>query len=110
MARRSHPVDSWSEDVHGTYEAHQLSTSVGNPEVGSKSTAHSTSGDQTGTLVVHKDLNQASEDNARQTCGENPPESSKVNGTLKVVPADNSFFTQLSSPSTSSISPGRFVI
>ncbi|KAK4786203.1 hypothetical protein SAY86_002892 [Trapa natans] len=36
-----------------------------------------------------------------------PTKSNQVNGILKVVPA-NSFFTQLSSPSTSSISPGRY--
>ncbi|KAK4762895.1 hypothetical protein SAY86_008663 [Trapa natans] len=105
-AGRTRPVDSWSEDVHGIYETHQLTTSVGNPDIGIKGMAHSTSSDKTGTLVVHNDLKQANEDNARQTSGESPTESSKVNGILKVVPA-NSFFAQLSSPSTSSISLGR---
>ncbi|XP_031401243.1 uncharacterized protein LOC116211146 isoform X2 [Punica granatum] len=108
LPRRPRPVDAWSENVHGTYEARQLTTSVGNPVDGIKNMAHSSSGDQTGTLVVHKDMNQDSEDTARQTRGESHSESSKVNGTLKVIHADNSGFNQLSSPSTSSISPSRY--
>lgn len=110
MARRSHPVDARSENDHGTYEAHQLTASVGNPEGGIKSMVHSSSGDQTGTLVVRKDLNQASEGTATQTHGVSPLEGIKVNGPLKVVHDNNSCFAQLSSPSTSSISPSRFVI
>lgn len=104
---RPRSVDAWSKNVRGTYKAHRLNTSVENFEGGIQSMVHSSSNDQTGTVVVHKDLNQESEDTTRQTRGESPSENHKVNGTLNVVPADR--FIQLSSPSNSYISPGRFV-
>ncbi|KAG8663168.1 hypothetical protein MANES_01G184200v8 [Manihot esculenta] len=90
MAQRSHYVDQWNERVDGPYEVHP-----------------------SGGLVLHHDITLNIEDPATKNQVESPSDSSKINGTLKVLPggqapADNTGLSQLSSPSTASFSPRRY--
>lgn len=115
MAGISRPVDEWSENVHGTYEIHPVTASIGNPENNIKSMNRSSLVDQRRTLVIDKDINLRHGDTARPTCTERLPESSDINETLKgigsgQIPADNSGLAKLSSPSTSSFSTSRLLL
>ncbi|XP_065877036.1 uncharacterized protein [Euphorbia lathyris] len=65
------------------------------------------------TLVLHQDLKHNDEDSAIKRRAESHSDSSRINGTLRVVPggqghAENIGLSQLSSPSNQSISPKRY--
>lgn len=110
MRQRSHSVDPWPEHVHGSYEGHLSANSVGNQHDKVKSIGNTSIVDPTGTLVLHHDLRRPSDAVIQSNEGTHS-EGSKVNGTVKMLPAgqspvDNAGF---SSPSTTSFSPGRYL-
>lgn len=112
MAQRSRSVDTWNERVHGSYEPNHSVPSIINQENRVKSMANAFGTGPPGPLVLRPDLKPNS-DPALQNQAESHPESNKISGTLKVFPggtplADNIGFSQVSSPSTTSFSPGRY--
>ncbi|KAF8018201.1 hypothetical protein BT93_H3180 [Corymbia citriodora subsp. variegata] len=85
--------------------------SVGNPEEVVNSIGGTLPRDQTGTIIVHKEV--SNQNVARHTQEEAHSERNKANGTLKVlpgphIPTNNTGFSQLSSPSATSFSPNRY--
>ncbi|XP_058008864.1 uncharacterized protein LOC110648159 isoform X2 [Hevea brasiliensis] len=105
IAQRSHSIDQWNERVNGPYEVHQSVPSVGDLEDKVKSMGSTSAVHQSGTLNR--------EDPAMKSQVESHSDSSKINGTLKVLPGgqapvDNAGLSQLSSPSTTSVSPSRY--
>ncbi|KAK9292736.1 hypothetical protein L1049_020715 [Liquidambar formosana] len=113
MVRRPHSVDPWDGRGNGPYGAQQSVPSVGNQDDRVRSMGNTTVVDQQHGLVLHPESVPNSGDPAVLTHAENRSESSKMNGTLKVLPvgqspADNTNFSQFSSPSTTSYSPGRY--
>lgn len=109
VAQRSHSVDHWSEHVHGSYEVHQSVNSLGNQQDRVKRTGNTSVVDSPGTLVLHHDL-EPNRDSALQSHEVTHSESSKINGTVKVLPGqlptENAGF---SSPLSTSFSPGRYL-
>lgn len=104
VAQRPRSVDTWNDRIHGSYE--------GNREDRVKSTGNASVAVPPGPLVLHLDLKQNS-DAAIPSPAESHSQSSKINGTLKVFPggtppADNTGFSQFPSPSTTSLSSGRY--
>uniref|UniRef100_A0A5B6ZEA9 DUF7046 domain-containing protein n=1 Tax=Davidia involucrata TaxID=16924 RepID=A0A5B6ZEA9_DAVIN len=111
-AQRPHSVDHWDDRVQVPHRAHQSVSSVANQPDGIRSMHNTYVRDSSGA-IVQQDLMQNSEDPAIQTRAESHSESSKINGTLKVLPggqthADSAGFSQLSSPSTTPFSPSRY--
>ncbi|XP_062158421.1 uncharacterized protein LOC133865915 isoform X2 [Alnus glutinosa] len=112
VAQRPRSFDTWNERIHGSYEAHQSVPSIGNQGDRLKSTGNTSVAVPPGPLVLHLDLKPNS-DAAIQSPAESHSESGKINGTLKVFPggmppADNTGFSQIPSPSTTSFSPVRY--
>lgn len=112
VAQRPRSFDTWNERIHGSYEAHQSVPSIGNQGDRLKSTGNTSVAVPPGPLVLHLDLKPNS-DAAIQSPAESHSESGKINGTLKVFPggmppADNTGFSQIPSPSTTSFSPIRY--
>lgn len=104
VAQRPRSVDTWNDRIHGSYE--------GNREDRVKSTGNASVAVPPDPLVLHLDLKQNS-DAAIPSPAESHFQSSKINGTLKVFPggtppADNTGFSQFPSPSTTSLSSGRY--
>lgn len=114
MNSRRHSVDPWNEQVHGPYEVHQAVSSVDSQEDKVKSMGNTFRVDPSDMLVVHQNLKPNSGGPAVQSHVESHSDSSKVNGTLKVLPrgqasVDNAGLTQFSSPSSISFSPSRYI-
>lgn len=70
--------------------------------------------DFSNTVTLHKDLIRNYEDLNMQTHEESRSEGSRANGILNILAGgqaatDNSGFSQLSSPSTTSFSPNRYL-
>ncbi|KAF5469685.1 hypothetical protein F2P56_013740 [Juglans regia] len=112
VAQRSRSVDTWNDRVHGSYEPHHSVPSIINQENRVKSMANAFGTGPPGPLALRPDLKPNS-DPALQNQAESHSESNKINGSLKVFPggtplADNIGFSQVSSPSTTSFSPGRY--
>uniref|UniRef100_A0A5B6ZCR1 Uncharacterized protein n=1 Tax=Davidia involucrata TaxID=16924 RepID=A0A5B6ZCR1_DAVIN len=110
-AQRPHSVDHWDDSVQVPHRAHESISSLANQAHGIRSMDNTYMHDPSGA-VVQQELMPDTEDPAMQTRKESHSESSKINGTLKVLPggqtpADNAGFSQLSSPSTTSFSPRR---
>ncbi|WCJ28944.1 hypothetical protein M5689_010611 [Euphorbia peplus] len=113
VAKRPHPVDQWNERINGPYEVHPSIPSVGDLEDKIKSMGTVPTVGPMDTLVLHQDLKHNDEDSVMRRRAENQSESSRINGTLGVVPGgqahtENAGLSQLSSPSAHSVSPGRY--
>lgn len=96
------------------YGAHQPALSVGDPEDSFRRMGDTTLRDQAGTIIVH-DIKPNNDSGDRLSHKGIHSESSKLNGTLEAtggpqVPVENSGFSQLSSPSASSLSLNRFYL
>ncbi|KAJ9146544.1 hypothetical protein P3X46_028793 [Hevea brasiliensis] len=112
VAQRSHSLDQWNERVHGPYDVHQSVLSVGDLEDKVKSMGATPAMHPSAMLALHEDLKFNREDPAIKSRVEGHSVSSKINGTLKVLPGgqattDNTV-SQLSSTSTTSFSPSRY--
>lgn len=87
---------------------------MGSQEDRTKSPGTTSLGDPSGTLVLHQESLKPNADASLQTRAETTHSgSSKINGTMKEhpgsqPPVDNAGFSHLSSPSTTSFSPGRY--
>lgn len=113
MAQRSHG-DPWKENLHGHNEFHQ-SVPPGSSVDGIRSNSNTSVVDPSGLLVPHHDLKPNVDGAALQSHLESNSISHKNNGMLKVhssrqVHSDIVGFSQLSSPSTASFSPTRYLI
>ncbi|XP_050387992.1 uncharacterized protein LOC126803216 isoform X3 [Argentina anserina] len=98
--------------IQGSYEAHRPVPPVGSQEDRIRSSVNSSGLDPSGTLVLRQESPNPNTDTL-QSNAETHSSSSKINGTVKEIPGsqqpgDNAGFSQLSSPSTTSVSPGRF--
>ncbi|KAM5558544.1 hypothetical protein ABKV19_020307 [Rosa sericea] len=112
-AQRPRSDDAWSDRVQGSYEAHQPVPPVGSQEDRIRSAVNTSVLDPSGTLVLHQESLKPRADAPLQSNVETHSSSSKINGTMKELPgsqqpADNAGLSHLSSPSTTSFSPGRF--
>ncbi|KAA8538841.1 hypothetical protein F0562_025533 [Nyssa sinensis] len=110
-ARRPHNVDHWEDSVQVPNRAHQTVSSLANQADGIRNIDNTYMHDPSGA-IIQQELMPNTEDHAIQTRAVSHSESSKINGTLNVLPggqtpADYAGFSQLSSPSTTSISPSR---
>ena len=104
--------DPWSDRVQGTYEAHQPVPPNGSQEDRIRSAVNSSRHDPSGTLVLHQESLKPNADAPVQNNAETDSSSNKINGTMKEIPqqsGDNAGFSHLSSPSTTSVSPGRYI-
>lgn len=114
MAQRSHG-DPWKENLHGPYEFHG-SVPLGSSQVDRiKSISNPSAVDPLGMLVLHHDLKPNVDGSTLQSHSESNSISHKNNGSLKVrsgrqVHPDIVGPSQLSSPSTASFSPTRYLI
>lgn len=111
---RRHNIDTWKESFRGPYEVHQSLPSVNNLEDRTKSMDYASADDPSSSLVLHQDLKPTDENAALQSRSYVHTESNKNNGTLKVLSggqanADTPGPSQLSSPSTTSFSPSRYL-
>lgn len=112
-AQRPRADDPWFERVQGSYEAHQRVPPVGSQEDRNRSAVNTSGLDPSGRLVLHQESLKPNADAPLQSNVETQSSSSKINGTMKELPgsqqpADNAGFSHLSSPSTTSFSPGRY--
>nr|XP_011469942.1 PREDICTED: uncharacterized protein LOC101294305 isoform X2 [Fragaria vesca subsp. vesca] len=112
-AQRPRADDPWFERVQGSYEAHQPVPPVGSQEDRNRSAVNTSGLDPSGRLVLHQESLKPNADAPLQSNAETQSSSSKINGTMKELPGsqqpvDNAGFSHLSSPSTTSFSPGRF--
>ncbi|KAK6923631.1 hypothetical protein RJ641_009831 [Dillenia turbinata] len=104
--QRAHIDDPWSVRIQGPYRAHQTVSSVAAQEGRVSTMDNASLHDLPGMLVLHPEF----EDPAH---ADGHTESSKINGTLKIVPGgqppvENAGLSQFSSTSTTS--PGRYQI
>lgn len=111
--QRSRADDPWSERLRGSYEAHQPIPPVGSQEDRTKSSGTTSLGDPSGPLVLHQESLKPNADPPLQSRAETTHSgSSKINGTMKEhsgsQPPADAGFSHLSSPSTTSFSPGRY--
>ncbi|KAJ4715770.1 Tripartite motif-containing 29 [Melia azedarach] len=114
IGRKPH-CDPWKEHLRGNYEVHQSVPAVNNLEDRIRIMGNTSAVDPSSTMVLRQDLKPNVEDAALQSRSDIQSESSKNNGTLKVLSggqahADVSGPSQLSSPSTTSFSPTRYQI
>ncbi|CAK9183645.1 unnamed protein product [Ilex paraguariensis] len=110
--RSPHLVDHLDDCVRGSQLAEQSVSALVNETDVIRRTDNTSAHDPSNTIVLQKEMQNA-EDPTMQTRAERRSESSKINGTLKVVPGgqaalDNVGFSQFSPPSTTSFSPSRY--
>ncbi|OVA07595.1 hypothetical protein BVC80_8965g25 [Macleaya cordata] len=110
---RPHSDGLQDEHNQGAYKPQQSDPSFGNQEDRLRWTDNATVLDSQGTLVLQQNVMPRNENPALRTCaeGQHYTQVNKVNGAVKVLPcgqaaADN--FSQLSSPSSRSLSPNRY--
>ncbi|XP_050237101.1 uncharacterized protein LOC126686868 isoform X2 [Mercurialis annua] len=108
--QRSHPPN---ERGRGPYKVRQSASSVGDLEDKVTSISTTAAVDPPSSLVLHQDSRYNNEDPSIKSRMESHSISSKINGTLKVLPGsqtpvDTAGFSQFSSPSTTSLSPRRY--
>lgn len=108
------PNDPSKESFRGPYEVHQSLSTVNNLEDRIKSMGYTSAVDPSSSLVLHQDLKPTAENAALQSHSNIHSESNKNNGTLKILSggqahADTPGPSQLSSPSTTSFSPTRYL-
>ncbi|KAJ8769205.1 hypothetical protein K2173_000980 [Erythroxylum novogranatense] len=107
--QRAHLIDSWNaraQEVQSAMPIENLDSKI-------KTTGNTSAISSSSMLVRDRDLQTNNEDPGLQTHLESRNAGTKINGILKVLPnglapSDNSGFSQLSSPSTRSISPSRY--
>ncbi|XP_021825382.1 uncharacterized protein LOC110766372 isoform X2 [Prunus avium] len=100
MAQRSPSVDPWSEGLQTSFQAHQPVPHVDGQDNKIKSVGNT-------SVVLHQESQNPTTDAPIQSHAETQSNNGTINGTMK-LPTDNAGSSHLSSPSTTSFSPGRF--
>ncbi|ONI14614.1 hypothetical protein PRUPE_4G288600 [Prunus persica] len=100
MAQRSPSVDPWSEGLQTSFQAHQPVPTVDGQDNRIKSVRNT-------YVVLHQESQNPTTDAPIQSHAETQSNNGTINGTMK-LPTDNAGSSHLSSPSTTSFSPGRF--
>ncbi|XP_059628586.1 uncharacterized protein LOC132271274 isoform X2 [Cornus florida] len=108
------PSPHWHDRIQGPHRSHHSVSSLANQADGFKS-ADNTHLDDPSGAIVQQDLMPNAANTTTQTRAESQSGSSKINGTFKMLPSgqtpvDNTGFSQLSSPSTTSFSPSSFQV
>lgn len=100
MAQRSPSVDPWSEGLQTSFQAHQPVPTVDGQDNRIKSVRNT-------YVVLHQESQNPTTDAPIQSHAETQSNNGTINGTMK-LPTDNAGSSHLSSPSTTSFSPGRY--